>query len=115
MLKNITDIELCVILIGPMSRNLFYSPVDPAHLKKERERARKLRKTPWWQAKLRQGICHYCGKHFGAKDLTMDHIVALGRGGTSTKGNVVVSCKNCNTDKSHRTPAEILLDRLKNE
>jgi 5-methylcytosine-specific restriction protein A len=32
----------------------------------------------------------------------MDHIVPLVRGGRSTKGNVVPSCKACNTDKKHK-------------
>ena len=44
-----------------------------------------------------------------AKALTMDHIVPLGRGGTSVRGNVAPSCKDCNTRKKS------LLIPLKNE
>jgi 5-methylcytosine-specific restriction endonuclease McrA len=36
----------------------------------------------------------------------MDHIVALSRGGKSTKGNVVPSCKACNSKKKYLLPIE---------
>jgi 5-methylcytosine-specific restriction protein A len=41
-----------------------------------------------------------------AKELTMDHIVPLIRGGKSTKGNVVPACKECNNKKKHMLPIE---------
>ena len=41
-----------------------------------------------------------------AKELTMDHIVPLARGGKSTKGNVVPACKACNNAKQHLLPME---------
>ena len=37
-----------------------------------------------------------------AAGLTMDHVVPIVRGGRSTKGNVVPSCKDCNSKKKHR-------------
>ncbi len=86
-----------------------YFAVDPAHIKKERNKARDLRETQWWKQKLGLGICYYCEKKISRELLTMDHIVPVGRGGTSSKGNVVVSCKDCNTQKAHKIPAEILL------
>jgi 5-methylcytosine-specific restriction endonuclease McrA len=36
----------------------------------------------------------------------MDHIVPLGRGGRSTRGNVVPACKACNTRKQSSLPVE---------
>jgi 5-methylcytosine-specific restriction protein A len=36
----------------------------------------------------------------------MDHIVPLIRGGKSTKGNIVPSCKECNSRKKHMVPLE---------
>ena len=78
---------------------IFYAPVDPMHIKKERERARELRQSQWWKQKLSKGICHYCEQKFPKEKLTMDHIIPVGRGGHSNKGNVVVSCKDCNTKK----------------
>jgi 5-methylcytosine-specific restriction enzyme A len=36
----------------------------------------------------------------------MDHLVPIIRGGKSTKGNVVASCKRCNSERKHRLPFE---------
>jgi 5-methylcytosine-specific restriction endonuclease McrA len=85
---------------------------DPAHVKREREKARELRKTDWWRAKLAQGVCHYCGEKVGAENLTLDHVIPVSRGGRSTKGNCVASCKRCNNEKKSYTPAEMILQNL---
>jgi hypothetical protein len=45
----------------------------------------------------------------------MDHIVPVARGGTSTKGNVVPSCLQCNQKKKLTTPVEEALKKLKEE
>jgi len=82
---------------------------DPAHVGRERRKARELRQSQWWKQKLALGICHYCQQRFHGDDLTMDHVVPLGRGGKSTKGNIVVSCKLCNNKKKWMTPAEMIL------
>jgi 5-methylcytosine-specific restriction protein A len=36
----------------------------------------------------------------------MDHVVPLGRGGRSVRGNVVAACKVCNTRKRSAIPVE---------
>lgn len=82
---------------------------DPAHVAREREKARALRKSAWWQRRLQRGLCAYCGQQFPAKELTMDHVVPVARGGRSSKGNVVPSCKPCNSKKKLLTPAELEL------
>ncbi len=82
---------------------------------KEKEKARQLRKSQWWQAKLDKGICHFCGEKFSKEELTMDHLVPLSRGGKSTKGNLVVACKTCNNEKKYLTPAELILQRQMNK
>ena len=82
---------------------------DPSHTGRERRKARELRLTQWWKQKMATGICHYCQLKFSCAELTMDHIVPIGRGGKSQKGNVVVSCKECNNKKKWMTPAEIIL------
>ena len=38
--------------------------------------------------------------------LTMDHLVPIVRGGKTTKGNLVPSCKNCNSEKKYHLPLE---------
>jgi 5-methylcytosine-specific restriction endonuclease McrA len=80
---------------------------DEEHVRRERARARELRTSSWWQRRRASGTCHYCGERFPPRDLTMDHVVPIGRGGRSTKGNVVPSCKACNTRKKHQLPWEI--------
>ncbi|TAK02763.1 MAG: HNH endonuclease [Candidatus Manganitrophaceae bacterium] len=77
----------------------FYTDVDEDEVKREKAKARELRNSQWWKRRRSTGICHYCGRKFKPSELTMDHIVPLGRGGKSTKGNVAPACKECNTRK----------------
>ena len=81
------------------------------HIKKEREKARELRKTQWWKQKLAQGICFHCGQKFSSKELTMDHQHPIARGGKTGKNNVVTSCKPCNSKKSYKTLVELKLKK----
>lgn len=84
----------------------FLVPVSEETIRRERKRARELRATQWWKRKRSSGICHHCGEKFPPRELTMDHLVPLARGGKSVKGNVVPSCKKCNSEKRHRLPFE---------
>jgi 5-methylcytosine-specific restriction protein A len=84
----------------------FYAPVDPELLKRERARARELRLSQWWKRRRASGICYYCRRQVGPRALTMDHIVPLGRGGRSVRGNVVPACKDCNTRKQALLPVD---------
>jgi len=84
----------------------YYAPVDPGVLKRERAKARALRQSPWWKRRIADGVCHYCRRRVGHRHLTMDHLVPLGRGGRTTRGNVVPACKTCNTKKQSLVPVE---------
>ena len=75
-------------------------------IKRERHKAREMRKTQWWKRKCDKGLCHYCGQSIPPKELTMDHIVPIARGGKTTKGNVVPCCKECNNQKKQLLPLE---------
>ncbi len=86
----------------------FYAPQDPKKLKKEREKARELRKSAWWKQKLQAGVCYYCEETFSRENLTMDHKVPLARGGTSSKNNIVCCCKGCNTKKQSQTSIDFI-------
>ncbi|OFZ18153.1 MAG: HNH endonuclease [Bdellovibrionales bacterium GWB1_55_8] len=88
------------------------SATDPARIRREREKARKLRKSQWWLRLVNRGICHYCERKFPPKELTMDHVVPLARGGLSTPGNIVPACSECNRDKKLHTPADQALEKL---
>ena len=79
----------------------FIIEASESEIRKEKEKARILRKTRWWQQRLARGICHYCGQKFPSAHLTMDHIVPLIRGGKTTRGNVVPCCKECNRKKKY--------------
>ena len=80
--------------------------VGEEEIRREKEKARRLRRSQWWQNRLQKGICHYCNAAVGRKNLTMDHIVPLSRGGKSKKGNVVPACKACNNKKKYLLPIE---------
>ena len=84
----------------------FYETVDPDVLKRERQKARDLRQSQWWKRRIGTGACYYCRRLVGVGALTMDHIVPLGRGGRSVRGNVVPACKECNTRKKSLVPVE---------
>jgi 5-methylcytosine-specific restriction enzyme A len=84
----------------------FLMEVSEAQIRRERQRARELRASPWWKRKRASGVCHHCGGKFPPRDLTMDHLVPIARGGKSIKGNLVPSCKQCNSERRHRLPFE---------
>lgn len=62
----------------------FAFDLDEKDIKRERSKARELRESQWWKRCLAKGICYYCGKQTPPKELTMDHIVPISRGGRST-------------------------------
>ena len=84
----------------------FLVDVSEAQIRRERQKARELRASQWWKRKRATGICHHCGTKSAPADLTMDHLIPIIRGGKSTKGNVVPSCKQCNSERKHRLPFE---------
>ncbi len=74
------------------------------------------RHAPGWTRHgllVRDGFtCAYCGRKAGAggelsmKELTVDHITPLSRGGKSSWLNTVCACQRCNTRKGDRLPHE---------
>ena len=80
--------------------------MDEESLRVEKNKARVLRQSQWWKNQRAHNRCYYCGKPFPAKELTMDHIVPLSRGGRSIKSNLVPCCKSCNTEKKNLVPSE---------
>lgn len=85
--------------------------VPPEQQKKERNKAKELRQSQWWKQQLAKGQCHHCGEKFPKDMLSMDHLIPIARGGRSTKGNCVVSCKDCNSKKGYLTPVEQVLQK----
>ncbi len=87
-------------------QSLFFIPASGEHVAREKAKARELRRSQWWKRKRARGECHYCGGSFPARELTMDHVVPLIRGGYTTKGNVVPCCPDCNAEKKYQLPVE---------
>jgi 5-methylcytosine-specific restriction endonuclease McrA len=54
-------------------------------------------------ARLNRGPCFYCG---ATEQITVDHIVAIARGGVDGIGNLVPACKSCNSQKRELTIME---------
>jgi len=89
-----------------MDPSPFLVEVSQEQIRRERQKAREMRASQWWKRRRAAGICHHCGEKFVPKDLTIDHLVAIIRGGKSTKGNLVPSCKRCNSERKYRLPFE---------
>ncbi len=49
--------------------------------------------------------CYWCGV-FMPTGGTVDHVVALAKGGSHTSGNICASCAKCNSRKGARTPEQ---------
>ncbi len=80
--------------------------ISEQEIRREKEKARRLRQSSWWMRKIQKGLCYYCQGNVGRTNLTMDHVVPLSRGGKSRKGNLVPACKTCNNKNKYLLPIE---------
>jgi 5-methylcytosine-specific restriction endonuclease McrA len=55
-------------------------------------------------------ICYYCEKRFPNKQLHIDHIVAISKGGKHTVENLCKSCVSCNCSKHDRSLQEFVIN-----
>lgn len=100
------DAETCLCYVGLSQGDSVYAEVSTSQMRREKERARALRQSRWWQTLIQHAACYYCNAVLAPRDVTMDHIVPISQGGMSTRGNIVASCKNCNTRKRDMTAVE---------
>lgn len=84
----------------------FFDTADEEHVRREKAKAREMRHSQWWKNECGRGVCYYCKRRIPPKELTMDHIVPIIRGGFTRKGNVVPCCKDCNNKKKYMLPIE---------
>jgi hypothetical protein len=59
-----------------------------------------------------RNTCAYCGRDFGTKHLSRDHIIPRSRGGLDTWMNVVTACRDCNCDKDDKLLSECRMELL---
>ena len=79
---------------------MYHYEMNEQVIKREKAAARELRQTRWWQTKIAcQAKCNYCLKSLAKEECTMDHVVPIVRGGRTSKGNIVIACKDCNNRK----------------
>lgn len=77
-----------------------------AAVAEHQEQAKPTRRTPIPRSVVRQvwdndgWECQNCGSH---RDLTVDHIVPLAKGGTNDMFNLQTLCGTCNSSKGART------------
>jgi 5-methylcytosine-specific restriction endonuclease McrA len=86
--------------------NCFITNITDEEIKREKAKAQLLRKSQWWKRKCSEGRCYYCERRVYPKELTLDHVVPIIRGGKTTKGNIVPVCKECNNKKKYLLPIE---------
>ncbi len=84
----------------------FFLDLSEEDERRERNKARELRQSQWWKNRVGSGLCHYCGSRVAPRELTLDHLVPVSRGGKSTRGNCVPACKECNNKKKNLLPME---------
>ena len=49
------------------------------------------------------GHCAYCGCKLEYKDMQVDHVLAVGSGGSNDIDNLLPACRQCNYDKHKKT------------
>ncbi|MDE0131923.1 MAG: HNH endonuclease, partial [bacterium] len=57
-----------------------------------------------------EGNCYGCKAHFPYKNLTVDHVVAVSRGGSDHLDNLQLLCGWCNSKKGTKSQAEFLAE-----
>jgi 5-methylcytosine-specific restriction endonuclease McrA len=50
--------------------------------------------------------CQYCDQRFTNRDLTLDHVIPVSKGGKKDWTNIVTACMTCNQRKADRSPLE---------
>lgn len=50
--------------------------------------------------------CYMCHRKLGKRDIHLDHVRPVTRGGSHTEDNIKVSCRPCNLRKGNRLPEE---------
>lgn len=68
-----------------------------------KQKASIMKKLTYQQGKT----CHYCGKKL-YKNMTLDHLLPISRGGQTVLKNLTICCSKCNSEKGSMTEQEYL-------
>jgi hypothetical protein len=55
-------------------------------------------------------ICHYCHKQLTLLTATLDHVVAVSKGGDNGESNLITSCLSCNSRKNRKPVGDFLAE-----
>ncbi|ABK45423.1 HNH nuclease [Magnetococcus marinus MC-1] len=91
--------------MNKLEHDVLFIPADPEMMEQERRKAKELKRSQWWKNQLGRGQCYYCQRRYHPKELTMDHVQPISRGGRSSHSNCVPCCGECNEHKKN-WPAE---------
>jgi|ERR1051326_714258 5-methylcytosine-specific restriction endonuclease McrA len=50
--------------------------------------------------------CYMCHRKVGYRELVIDHVIPITRGGSHSEGNMKVACPACNSRKGNKLPEE---------
>ena len=51
--------------------------------------------------------CQYCDEQYSERELTLDHVVPVAKGGKKSWENIVTACLDCNQKKGHKSLMEM--------
>jgi len=75
-----------------------------------RQEVRFTRKNIYFRDRNR---CQYCGKRYLTKELNLDHVIPISRGGKSRWDNIVCCCFDCNAKKGNKILYECHMSLIK--
>ena len=80
-------------------------------MKTKRNTSRRIRKL---QNRIKDtySTCFFCGENLDRADRTINHIVAISKGGADYAYNYLVACRNCNVEKDNMDFYEYLKLKL---
>jgi 5-methylcytosine-specific restriction endonuclease McrA len=74
--------------------------VNARHNRRAKTKGQKVTLEQWMAIKEQQHFrCYWCKQKFEDKELTMDHVIPLSKGGLHDEGNIVAACRSCNLSK----------------
>lgn len=78
------------------------SPTDKTGRKGRQRKARRRRTIALFKARFGKLFCIYCDKDLDEVTATIEHIVAMFRGGTHEQKNLTIACSKCNNSIDKR-------------